>query len=132
MTAPVWVRDDVVTAVHRRQIAEHGGDDGIRDPGLLEAALARPLNLLAYAEPAPTIPHHASAYAYGIVRNHPFVDSNKRTGFVISLLFLRLNQYRLTASREDKFRTFYGLAAGSVDEDALGRWFETNCEHLPL
>ena len=122
MAEPVWVRDDVVLAVHRRQIAEHGGDEGVRDTGLLESALNRPRHLYHFAVPKPTLAALAARYAHGIARNHPFIDGNKRTALVICRLFLKLNGADLAASQEEKYRTFLALAAGTLTEDDLTRW----------
>lgn len=122
MSAQVWIRDDVVLAIHQRQLAEHGGGSGLRDASLLESALTRPRNLLAYGDPAPDIACLAAAYAYGIVANHPFVDGNKRTAFVVCRTFLLLNGRDFEATREDKVATFIQLAAGSIDEEALADW----------
>lgn len=106
----------------------HGGPGGVRDPGLLESALSRPRNLFAYSEAAPSLPRLAAAYAKGIAANHPFVDGNKRTAFVVSVTFLALNGLRLTATKEDRVLTFWALAAGDLTEEALATWFERNTE----
>jgi death-on-curing protein len=119
---PTWVREDVVLAIHRRQLAEHGGAGGIRDRGLLESALARPRNLLAYSEAKPDFAALAAAYAFGICRNHPFVDGNKRAAFVVCRTFLLLNGFDLEASREEKYLTFLKLAEGTISEEALASW----------
>ncbi len=121
MNEPIWIRDDVVVAIHRRQLAEHGGGTGIRDPGLLASALARPKNLIAYSDEA-DLPALAAAYAYGIVRNHPFVDGNKRTAFVVCRVFLTLNGCELDASREEKYLKFLNLAEGRLSENELAEW----------
>jgi len=130
MAEPIWVLDEVVLAIHKRQLAEHGGAVGIRDAGLLESALARPKNLFAYAENEVMFSQLAAAYAFGIARNHPFVDGNKRTAFVVAMLFLRLNGYTLAASQEEKHRTFLALAEGRLDEAALATWLEAHCQVL--
>ena len=122
MGEPVWVRDDVVLAIHRRQLAEHGGGVGIRDEGLLASALARPKNLLAYSDEEPDLAALAASYAYGIARNHPFVDGNKRTAYVVCRTFLMLNGRDLTASREKKYLVFLRLAEGRLSEDELAGW----------
>ena len=122
MGEPVWVREDVVLAIHQRQLAEHGGGSGVRDPGLLGSALARPKNLLAYSEPAADLAALAASYAYGIAKNHPFVDGNKRTAFVVCRTFLLINGHDLDASREQKYRTFLALAEGAIAEDELTTW----------
>lgn len=116
-----WLRTDAVLAMHKRQIAEHGGDDGVRDLGLLESAMARPKNIEAY-EPDADIARLAAAYAFGIAKNHPFVDGNKRTALVVCRTFLLLNGYQLNAEPTNKYLTFLSLAEGSVSEDQLVDW----------
>lgn len=125
MAEPIWVRDDVVLAIHQRQLAEHGGVDGLRDAGLLASALARPKNLLAYGESEPDVSDLAAAYAFGIARNHPFVDGNKRTAFVVCRTFLILNGRDVDASQEDKYTTFLSLAGGTLGENELGEWIRS-------
>lgn len=127
MAEPIWIRDDVVLAIHRRQLAEHGGSDGLRDADLLESALARPKNLLAYSESEPDLADLAAAYAFGIARNHPFVDGNKRTAFVVCRTFPKLNGRDIAASQEDKYTTFLNLAKGTLGENELSDWIR---EHL--
>ena len=127
MSEPVWIRADVALAIHRRQLSEHGGAEGVRDAGLLASALARPRNLLAYSDAGPDFAALTSAYAHGIVRNHPFVDGNKRTAFVVCRTFLILNGHDLSASREEKYSTFLSLAKGDLAEDELTTWMR---EHL--
>jgi death-on-curing protein len=124
MTEPRWLDVDLVLAIHDMQIAEHGGGVGIRDPGLLESALARPLNLAAYGEP--DLCALAAAYAFGIARNHPFIDGNKRTALVACDLFLDLNDVELTADDAACVVMFLGLAAGEVTEEALTDWLRAN------
>jgi death-on-curing protein len=116
-----WIKIDRVLAIHDRQIAEHGGQPGVRDVGLLESALARPQNVHAY-EPDADIPRLAAAYAFGIVRNHPFLDGNKRTGYVVMETFLIRNGFRLEAGVVDKYLTFLSLAEGSLSEEDLAAW----------
>lgn len=123
MKEPVWVLPEVVIAVHKRQLAEHGGASGIRDPGLLESAISKPRNIFLYDEGKTPIPRLASAYAFGISRNHPFVDGNKRTALVISLLFLQLNHFKLGCAPDDLYATFMKLADGTLSEEALCEWF---------
>lgn len=118
----VWLLEETITAIHHRQIAEHGGSEGLRDEGLLLSALARPQNLLAYGEPAPDLASLAAAYAYGIARNHPFVDGNKRTALVAARTFLILNGIDLEATQDDKVLTFLSLAEGAVSEEELADW----------
>jgi death-on-curing protein len=118
----VWLLDEAVRAIHQRQIAEHGGSSGVRDDGLLLSALARPQNLLAYGEQKADLAALAAAYAFGIVRNHPFVDGNKRTALVAARTFLLLNGLDLEASQEEKYLTFLQLAEGSISEEELAEW----------
>ena len=110
----IWIADGVVLAIHRRQLAEHGGLDGIRDEGLLQSALYRPQNLLAYSESPPDVASLAAAYAYGIVKNHPFVDGNKRTAYVVMRTFLKLNGYDIQSSSEEKYQVWISLAEGKL------------------
>jgi death-on-curing protein len=116
-----WVGLDVAYAVHDRQIAEHGGLDGVRGGGAVESALARPRNLADYGEPDAT--DLAAAYAYGLARNHGLADGNKRTAWVVARLFLADNGYRLRFNPTDAVRTMEGLAAGTIDEGQLAGWF---------
>lgn len=120
-TEPIWLLRAAVLAFHLRQLAEHGGGEGIRDQGLLDSALNRPLNKFAYEEP--DLFDLAAAYAYGIATNHPFVDGNKRTAYVAALTFLRINGYRVEASAPEKYETFIHLAAGELNEEELAAWF---------
>ena len=120
-----WVRLDVAGAAHSEQLFEHGGGEGVRDLGLLESAIKRPKNLAAYGDP--DLAALAAAYAFGIARNHPFVDGNKRTAAVISETFLALNGYTLTASDAELVVAFVALAAGELSEEELTSWFR---EHL--
>lgn len=124
----IWIDKHETLTIHAQQIAEHGGSDGVRDEGLLESALARPQNLLAYSEANPSLPRLAAAYGFGIVRNHPFVDGNKRTALVVSLTFLLMNGLVITAPRDDRYFIFYDLAAGKLSEEELAKWLEANTE----
>ncbi len=124
MKEPVWIRQDVVLAMHEEVLMLHGGPEGVRDPGLLESALARPKNLLAYSEQDVSLARFAAAYARGMVANHPFVDGNKRIAFTVSLTFLKLNGMEVTATKEDRVLTFWKLAAGEISEEQLALWFE--------
>jgi death-on-curing protein len=124
MSEPVWIDLDVVLAIHDEQLAEHGGQAGVRDRGLLESALARPRNQFAFGESS--LPRLPASYAFGISRNHPFLDGNKRTSLVVAELFLDLNGLDLTASDEACVTTFLRLAAGELGEDDLARWIEAN------
>src|SRR6185503_2505113 len=122
MTQIVWLLEETLTAIHHRQIAEHGGSEGLRDEGLLSSALAQPQNLLAYGEPPPDLAALAAAYAHGIARNHPFVDGNKRTALVAARTFLLLNAVDLDATQDDKVLTFLALADGAISEEELADW----------
>jgi death on curing protein len=112
---PVWIDERDAIALHSRLLALHGGAEGLRDRGLLQSALARPQQQYAYAETSDIV-DMATAYTAGIVRNHPFVDGNKRTGFVVGILFLELNGYRFAASEEDAAQAVLKLADGTLDE----------------
>jgi death-on-curing protein len=123
----IWIFDEVVFAIHSCQLAEHGGLEGIPDEGLLQSALSRPKNLLAYSESPPDIASLAAAYAYGIAKNHPFVDGNKRTAYVVMRTFLKLNGYDIQASSEEKYQIWIDLAVGKLSEAELASWIR---EHL--
>jgi death-on-curing protein len=125
---PVWVELDLVLAIHDEQLAEHGGQPGVRDRGLLESALNRPRNQFAYGEPS--ILRLAASYAFGLSRNHPFLDGNKRTSLVVAELFLELNGYALTASDSQCIGTFLELAAGELTEEQLGEWMAANSNRV--
>ncbi len=117
----IWVTVEVATAAHAEQLAEHGGGEGVRDERLLESAMARPQNLDAYDDPdAATL---AASYAFGIARNHPFVDGNKRTAAVVSETFLLLNGHELGATDAELAVAFLALAAGELREDEMADWF---------
>jgi death-on-curing protein len=124
MTEWRWLLKSVVIAAHDEQLAEHSGASGIRDEGLLDSALARPLNLAAYGEPDAAA--LASAYGFGLARNHAFADGNKRIALVAIELFLALNGYELAVSDADAVLTILALAAGDLDEAALARWIGAN------
>ena len=126
MNEPVWIRQDAVLNLHEEALMFHGGPEGVRDLGLLESALARPKNRFAYSEQPPSLAQLAASYAKGIVANHPFVDGNKRTGFIVSVMFLRLNGLHLTATKEDRVLTFWSLAAGEISEEQHALWFANN------
>lgn len=115
MNAPIWIDERDALALHDRLLALHGGAAGLRDATLLKSALARPQQYFAYAQ-SPDIIEMAGAYTGGIVRNYPFVDRNKRTGFVVGILFLELNGYRFTASEEEAARAVLELASGNLEE----------------
>ena len=116
----VWIDPAVVLAVHEEQLAEHGGAAGVRDAGLLESALARPRNLAHYGEP--DLCELAAAYAFGLARNHPFIDGNKRSAFVATELFLVVNGWQLVASDADCVLIMLSLASGEIDEPTFAAW----------
>ena len=120
MTDRVWIRRDVIVAIHEMQLAEHGGLAGTRDAGLLDPALGRPQHLAAYGQPDAAA--LAAAYGWGISRNRPFIDGNQRTGFVAAELFLRLNGHELAASDGDCVVTMLSVAAGELSEDDFAAW----------
>lgn len=122
----IWVTLEVAIAAHADQLTEHGGGDGARDSGLLESAMARPQNLAQYGKP--DIAELAASYAFGIVRNHPFVDGNKRSAFVAVELFLTLNGYRLAADDSDCVLTMLAVAAGDIDEPESAAWIREHAQ----
>jgi len=125
---PKWLDLRDALAIHERQIARYGGRPGVRDQALLESALARPQNLYAYG--SPSIVEMAAAYAFGIVKNHAFVDGNKRTGFVAAVLFLEHNGYSVFASEPDVTAATLAVASSQMSEEQFARWLEANS--LPL
>jgi len=124
MSAWIWVERSVMLAVHDEQLAEHGGAIGLRDEGLFDSALARPQNLSAYGSPDHA--DLAAAYGVGLVKNHAFIDGNKRTAFVAVELFLVLNGYELVARDADCVLTMLSVAAGELDEAAFASWIRDN------
>ena len=118
---PIWLDISFALSVHDRQLAEHGGGTGVRDAGALASALARPINRWSYGEDDPG--ELTAAYAFGIACNHPFVDGNKRTAWVVARSFLVLNGYHLEFDKQDAVTTFLALAAGELSEDELADWF---------
>ena len=122
----IWIDLAVALAAHREQLAEHGGGDGVRDMALLESAMGRPRNLAAYDDPDAAA--LAASYAFGIARNHPFVDGNKRTAVVVSEAFLLLNGFALDASDAELVVAFLALAAGELSEEELAGWFRARIE----
>jgi death-on-curing protein len=120
VTEPFWLSRQAIEIIHDEQLVEHGGAGGIRDAGLLESALARPRNLFAYGEA--DICALAAAYAAGIVRNHPFVDGNKRTGFLAAYSFLAVNGLELDAPEAEAVVMTLGLASGEMPEQGFAAW----------
>ena len=125
MKTPAWLLSEAVAVVQEMQIDRFGGSGGLRDAGLLESALARPVNKQAYDEEA-TVFDLAAAYGFGLARNHPFVDGNKRIAFATMAMFLSENGYELAPDRMDALQTIMKLAAGDIEEDELARWVEAN------
>ena len=122
MDEPIWIDKPEVLVAHSRQLAEHGGSDGLRDETLLESALSKPRNVFAYASSV-TLPQLAASYAFELARNHACIDGNKRTALVVSEGFLRLNGLKIVSTPEEKYFTFLHLADGSLSEDELAIWF---------
>jgi death-on-curing protein len=121
---PRWISRDVCLAVHDMLLSQYGGCAGLRDPGLLDSALARPLQMKAYG--SPSLPELAAAYAAGIIRNHPFLDGNKRTGFMLGSGFLELNGMEFFASEAEAVIKTLALAAGELSEVAYAEWLSRN------
>ena len=127
MTEPIWINVRDAITLHDRLLVLHGGAAGMRDEALLLSALARPQQLYAYADTPDTI-EMATAYTAGIVRNHPFVDGNKRTGFVVGILFLELNGYQFTATQETATQAVLELASGVLDESGYTSFLRANTQ----
>jgi death-on-curing protein len=127
VTEPKWVLGEVVKAVHNAVLAEHGGGKGIKDTALLESALNRAPQKFAYDDEA-TLFERAAAYSFGIAKNHPFVDGNKRAAFMAGAIFLEINGYKLIALETEAASIFEGLAGSKISEPELSAWFEQNTE----
>jgi death on curing protein len=121
---PIWLEREDCLAIHEMMLAQHGGLAGVRDEGLLESALAKPRNLFVYGKPK--LAEMAASYAAGIVLNHPFLDGNKRTGFMLAATFLELNGMRFTATEESVVEMTLGLASGKVKEKVYAEWLKDN------
>lgn len=124
MSEWVWIQRRVVIAAHDEQLAEHGGASGIRDPGMLDSALARGQNLAAYGDP--DVADLAAAYGFGIARNHPFVDGNKRAALIATELFLLLNGYELVVGDAECVLTILALASGEIDDPEIAAWLRAH------
>ena len=120
-----WVDKDALLLLHGESLAEHGGGAGLRDPGLLDSALARPLNLASCGEP--DMAALAASYGVGLAKNHPFVDGNKRAAFLAVGLFMYVNGFRLQATQADATLTMLGVAAGDIPEEAFAAWLRQHC-----
>ena len=127
-----WIDCGTLLLLHDESLAEHGGASGVRDAGLLDSALARPENLVAYGSDADVAALAAAAYAYGLAHNHAFVDGNKRAAFLATGLFLALNGYRLVATQADAALTVLSLAAGDIDEAAFAAWLRQHIEPVAV
>lgn len=127
MNEPEWLQIDAVRAVHQTLIADHGGLPDLRDVGLLESALARPVNKFGYDADV-TIPELAAAYAFGLARNHPFVDGMKCIAITAAAIFLKINGYNFQPDRADLLATVLTLANGEIGEEELTRWIAANCK----
>jgi death on curing protein len=125
MVEPEWIDEVAVLALHRDQLSEFGGLAGVRDHGLLLSALARAQNVWAYTTPKPDAIRLAAAYAYGIAKNHPFIDGNKRTALIVCHLFLRRNGFALIAPQAEQVRMILDLASSSIGEDELEAWIRS-------
>ncbi|MBX3179449.1 MAG: type II toxin-antitoxin system death-on-curing family toxin [Candidatus Hydrogenedentes bacterium] len=119
---PHWITTPMALEIHRRQIARYGGSDGVRDLGLLDSALNRPRNVFHYEGPVP-LARLAASYCFGISRNHPFIDGNKRVSFVVASVFMLLNGFNVEASEDDVVETMLAVASGEMSEEALTDWF---------
>jgi death-on-curing protein len=121
---PIWLNREDCLAIHEMMLAQHGGLSGVRDEGLLESALSKPRNLFAYSSPA--LPEMAASYAAGIILNHPFLDGNKRTGFMLAATFLELNGLEFTATEESVVEMTLALASGKMKQSAYAKWLNEN------
>ena len=124
MKEPVWLNREDCLAIHEMMLAQHGGLAGVRDDGLLESALSKPRNLFAYD--SPTLPEMAASYAAGIIMNHPFIDGNKRTGFMLAATFVELNGMDFKATEESVVETTLALASGKLRQTAYAEWLSRN------
>jgi len=128
MKTPVWVLRETVLTLHEQSLAEFGGAAGIRDEGLLDSALGKPKNLSAYGKPA--LFDLAASYGFSLVKNHPFIDGNKRAGFIVAVLFLELNGYCFQASEADAAVRTLALAAGEMSEKEFAAWLKANSRRV--
>jgi death-on-curing protein len=121
---PIWLNREECLAIHEMMLAQHGGLAGVRDDGLLESALSKPQNLFAYG--SPTLAEMAASYATGIILNHPFLDGNKRTGFLLAAMFLELNGMNFTATEESVVEMTLALASGALKQAGYAEWLAKN------
>lgn len=127
----VWITKALALAIHDRQLAEHGGGSGVRDEGMLDSALVRPQQLHAYGDPPPDLADLAASLAFGLARNHPFVDGNKRTAAVACEVFIMLNSATLAAEDQDLYPQYLGLAEGSIGEAEFAQWLRPRIVAAP-
>lgn len=127
MNEPVWLNRDDCLGIHEMMLSQHGGLAGVRDEGMLLSALAKPQNRFAYG--SESLPEMAASYATGIVLNHPFLDGNKRTGFMMAATFLEINGWQLTATEESVVQQTVALASGTLSESGYADWLKANCKH---
>lgn len=124
----IWISKPLALAIHDRQLAEHGGGTGVRDEGLLDSALARPQQLFTYGDPPPDLADLAASLAFGVARDHPFVDGNKRTAAVVCEVFIELNSGKLEASDLELYPQYIGLADGSLSEKEFADWLRARID----
>ncbi len=124
MKEPTWMLREVVLLLHEQSLARFGGSSGVRDEGLLDSALGKPRNLFAYGKPH--LGELAASYAFGLVKNHPFIDGNKRAGFVVAVVFLELNGHQFQATEADAAMRTLALAAGEMTEASYAQWLKAN------
>ena len=129
LSEPFWINAALAEQIHAEQLQEHGGGDGVRDHNLLQSALARPAQIFTYDAPA-DLHQLAAAYGEGIAKNHPFVDGNKRTGFVVMILFLEINGFVLTAEMDDRYNMMIAVASGQMDRTELAEWLRRNTTNV--
>ncbi|MEO0529205.1 MAG: type II toxin-antitoxin system death-on-curing family toxin [Planctomycetota bacterium] len=127
MREPIWLHRELAARVHAEQLATHGGQEGTRDPGMLDSALNRPKHTRAYGDPKPDLPALAASLGYGVARNHPLMDGNKRTAWVLCRAFLRINGEDIEATQAEIVSTVLALAAGELSEERFAEWLR---EHL--
>ncbi|CAD5979171.1 Toxin Doc [Planktothrix rubescens] len=124
MNEPLWISEAIVRVIHQDQIQQHGGSLGLRDENLLSASLARPRHLFAYGQP--DLFDLAAAYGYGLAKNHPFIDGNKRTAFMVMYVFLGLNQYLIEVPEIEVVQIMEGLATDQETQETLAQWLRKN------
>lgn len=130
MNEPSWLSRESIFAIHSTSVARFGGGDGLRDEAALEASLNRPLQHFSYKKPAPSVFELAAAYCSGIVQSHPFIDGNKRTGFIAAYAFLKINGYQLEADEADAALRILALADSRLSDEELAAWLEANCRSI--